>query len=72
MASAGQGFLSKKERKGLHPDRRDRIVGSKKMEDDQDTIVGEHEGVPRQDDAPAVEQAIAAAKDDTPAKEVLA
>jgi hypothetical protein len=55
MASAGQGFLSKKERKGLHPDRRDRIAGSKKMGDDQDTIVGENKGVPRQDDAPAVE-----------------
>lgn len=45
MSSAGQGQLSKSQRKGLHQDRRNKIadgVGGKK-EDDEITLVGEED-----------------------------
>jgi hypothetical protein len=63
MASAGQGFLSKKERKGLHPDRRDRIAGIRKKEEDEDTLVGEDEGMPLKDDIAAAKEEVVAKAD---------
>jgi hypothetical protein len=64
MASAGQGHLSKKERRGLHPDRRDKIAGLRKKEDGEDTLVNEDEGMSMKDDIPVVKEDVAAVKVD--------
>lgn len=73
MASAGQGHLSKKERRGLHPDRRDKIAGLRKKEDDEHTRVGEDKGMSMKNDIPVVKKDVAAVKVDvTAAKDDIA
>lgn len=63
MTSTGQGHLSKKERKGIHPDRRNKIAGENSKWEEA-TLVGEDAG----DDATVVEENGNAAEEEVAAK----
>ncbi|KAE9976245.1 hypothetical protein BLS_007873 [Venturia inaequalis] len=43
LSSSGQGQLSKSQRKGTHKNRRNKIAGDRKKEDDEMTLIGEEE-----------------------------
>jgi hypothetical protein len=60
MASAGQGYLSKKDRRGLHPDRRERVAQTGGEEIDRERKKNENELVQLVDDK---EETVAAGND---------